>query len=94
MKTLVQSYVLWPGMDTEIENHVKSCHACQENMNSQAKTPLHSREKLDHAWSGVYRCMLIMLAHVEGSMFLIVVDTYSNWIPIRHATPHITVDKL
>ena len=27
MKSLARSYVWWPGMDAEIENHVKNCHA-------------------------------------------------------------------
>ena len=44
MKSLAQSYVWWPGMDTEIKNRVKSCHACQENLNSPAKAPVAPME--------------------------------------------------
>ena len=29
MKALARSYLWWPGLDTEIERHVKDCNACQ-----------------------------------------------------------------
>ena len=94
MKRLAQSYVCWPGKDTEIENHVTNCHACPENLNSPGKAPLHPWEWPEHALS----CVHVDYARpFEGSMFLIVVDAYSKWmevIPVRHATSQSTIEKL
>ena len=81
-------------MDTEIENRVKSCHACQENLNSPAKAPLHPREWPERAWSHVH---IDYAGPFEGSMFLIVINAYSKWMDvvlIRHATSQTTIDKL
>ena len=92
MKSLVRSYVWWPSMDTEIENHVKSCHPCQENFNSLAKALLHPRP--ERAWSRVH---VDYASPFEGSMFLIVVDAYSKWmevVRVWHATPQTTIEKL
>ena len=54
MKSIASSYVWWPGIDTEIENRVKVCHACQENVSSPAKAPVHPWEWPEHAWSHVH----------------------------------------
>ena len=72
-------------MDAEIENRVKSCHACQENLNSPAKAPVHSWVWPERAWSRVH---IDYAGPFEGSMFLIVIDAYSKWmevIPVCHA---------
>ena len=29
MRALARRYLWWPGLDTEIERHVKDCNACQ-----------------------------------------------------------------
>ena len=81
-------------MDAEIENRVKRCHACQENLNSPAKAPVHPWEWPEHAWSRVH---IDYAGPFEGSMFWIVTDAYSNWmevISVRHATSQTTIDKL
>ena len=64
MKSIARSYVWWPGMDTQIENRVKACHACQENVNSPAKAPVHPWEWPERAWSRVH-----MLAHLRDKCF-------------------------
>ena len=76
MKSLAQSYVWWPGMDAEIKNRVKSCHACQENLNSPTKDPVHPWEWPERAWSRVH---IDYAGPFEGSMFLIVIDGYSTY---------------
>ena len=85
MKSLAQSYIWWPSLDTEIENRVKSSHACQENLNSPAKDPFHPWEWPERAWSRVH---VDHAGPFERSMFLIVVDAYSKRmevVPVRHA---------
>ena len=94
MKSIARSYVWWPGMDSEIENRVKACHACQENVNSPAKAPVHPWEWPERAWSRVH---IDYAGPFEGRMFLIVIDAFSKWLevaPVRHATSQSTIDKL
>ena len=71
MKRLARSYVWWPGMDTEIEQRVKSCHACQENLNSPAKASLHTWEWPERAWSRVH---VDYAGPFEGSTCMVAVD--------------------
>ena len=91
MKSITRSYVWWPGMDAEIENRVKVCHSCQENVNSPAKAPVHLWEWPERAWSHV---RIDYPGPFEGRMFLVVIDAYSKWIevvPVRHATSQSTM---
>ena len=41
MKTFAQSYVWWPGIDSDIRKLVKQC---QKNQNMPVIAPLHHRE--------------------------------------------------
>ena len=94
MKSLAISHIWWPGMDPEIENRVKPCHACQENLKSPAKALLHPWEWPERAWS---RAHVDYAGPFEGSMFLIVIDAYSKWmevVPVHHATSQTTINKL
>ena len=67
---------------------------CQENLNPPARAPVHPWEWPECVWSCVH---VDSAGPFEGSMFLLVVDTYSKWmevVPIRHATSQTTIDKL
>ena len=44
MKALARSVVWWPGLDTELDNKVKSCTACQDTRNALSKSLLHPWE--------------------------------------------------
>ena len=57
MKNLARSYLWWPGLDTDIEDKVKSCKVCQLHRAAPAAAPLHpwewpaktgSRKHIDH----------------------------------------------
>ena len=94
IKSLAQSYVWWPGMDAEIEQTVKCCQSCQENIKAPAKEPLHLWEWPERAWSHVH---VDYAGPFEGLMFLIVVDAYSKWmevVPVCNATSQSTIEKL
>ena len=41
MKSLARSYVLWPGLDKDIEDLAKTCLACHSHKHTPAVTPLH-----------------------------------------------------
>ena len=86
MKSLARSYVWWPSMDSEIEQSVKNCQACQQHLNAPAKAPLHPWEWPERAWSRVH---VDYAGPMDGLMFLIVIDAYSKWmevVPVKSAT--------
>nr|XP_055054019.1 uncharacterized protein K02A2.6-like [Misgurnus anguillicaudatus] len=94
MKGLARSYVWWPGMDSEIEKEVQSCHTCQENRNPPAGAPLHPWEWPETPWS---RLRVDYAGPFLGKMFLILVDAHSKWIdvyPASAATSQVTIEKL
>ena len=44
MKNLARSYLWWPGLDTDIEEMVKSCEVSQLHSAAPAAGPLHPWE--------------------------------------------------
>ncbi|XP_038139940.1 uncharacterized protein K02A2.6-like [Cyprinodon tularosa] len=94
MKGLARSYVWWPGMDSDVEKEVQSCHTCQENRKCPAGAPLHPWEWPETPWS---RLHIDYAGPYLGKMFLIVVDAHSKWIdayPTNTATSQVTIEKL
>ena len=94
MKSLARSYVWWPSMDSDIEQRVRNCQACQQHLNAPAKAPLHPWEWPERAWSRVH---VDYAGPLDGLMFLIVIDAYSKWmevVPVKSATSQVTIDKL
>ena len=54
MKSLAQSYLWWPGVDTRIEQKVKQCYQCQIKERKLPVMPLHPWEWLGKPWSQVH----------------------------------------
>lgn len=76
IKALARSYVWWPGIDSDIENLVKSCKICIENQKAPARavpTPWPWPEK---PWE---RLHADFLGPLFGDMYLVVVDAYTKW---------------
>ena len=42
MRALSRFYVWWPGIDKDVENHVKQCNPCQQNRPREPETLLYS----------------------------------------------------
>ncbi|CAM4597728.1 unnamed protein product [Leuciscus chuanchicus] len=94
MKGLARSYVWWPGMDSEIEKEVQSCHTCQESRNPPAGAPLHPWEWPETPWS---RLHVDYAGPFLEKIFLVIVDAHSKWIdvyPASTATSQVTIEKL
>ena len=94
MKGPARSVVWWPGIDSDIEKKVKSCHLCQQNQKSPAKAPLHPWEWPNRPWSRIH---VDYAGPFLGKMFLITVDAYSKWMEVQlvpTATSHNTIQKL
>jgi len=89
MKSLARSYVWWPGMDSQIEDVVKSCPVCQESRPSSAPAPLHPWEWPSQPWSRIH---LDFAGPFPGHQYLIVVDAHSKWNDV-HVMNSITSSK-
>ena len=81
MKAVARSYIRWPGMDTNIEEIVRTCNLCQQTRNLPEKEKGNSWEPTDTAWERI---------HVDiagpcngGKYFLIVVDSFSKWLEVK-----------
>ena len=88
MKALARSYVWWPGLDSEIEQKVKSCISCQQVAPLPAKAPLQPTEFPNSPWC---RLHMDFAGPVQGHMLLIIIDAYSKWIDV-HAMKRITAE--
>ena len=94
MKGLARGYVWWPGIDSEIEEKVKSCYICQSQHNSPPSAPLNPWSWPEKPWS---RLHIDYAGPFLGKMFLIVIDAYSKWIEVfqtNSANAAFTVEKL
>ena len=94
MKALARCYIWWPGMDSEIDNLVKSCSLCQQSRPAPAVAPLHSWEWPSEPWS---RLHLDFAGPFMGHMFLILVDAHSKWLDVhlmQSITSSNTIEKL
>ncbi|XP_049278095.1 uncharacterized protein K02A2.6-like [Anopheles funestus] len=76
MKELARSYVYWPGMDEDIVECVRTCHACAV----AAKTPPHAKPvpwpTTKHPWERIH---VDYAGPIEGDYFLVAVDAYTKW---------------
>ena len=91
MKLLAKSVVWWPGIDSDIENKVKTCEMCALHQKSPPIAPLHPWEWL---WT---RLHIDYAGPFIGKMFLVIVDAYSKWLevmPVSSANSTQTVTAL
>ena len=63
MKSLARSYLLWPGLNQEIEVLVKGCTSCQQDKPSPPVEPLH----------------VDFTSPFQDKMFFVAVDAHSKW---------------
>eukprot|EP00731_Ephydatia_muelleri_P016133 Em0009g557a len=94
MKNLARSYVWWPGLDSNIEELVKSCPQCQETKSAPPKAPLHPWVWPSKPWERIH---VDFAGPFLGKMFFIVVDAHSKWpevIPMSTTTSLATVAEV
>ena len=94
MKAVARSYTCWPGMDTVLEEAVKSCIECQQNANSGLSVLFHLWDWPESPWSHLH---VDCAGPFKGRMLLIVVDLYSKWLEVKvlkSASTLVTVKKL
>jgi transposase InsO family protein len=78
MKMLARSYVWWPNMDSEIEQHVRTCETCQQVQKAAPAVPLHPWPVTERNWQRIH----MDFAKKDGHVFFIIIDSYSKWVEV------------
>ncbi len=95
MKQLARNYVWWPKMDADIEFMVKRCAVCQANQRMPVKSMPHPWVRSQNPWERIH---LDYAGPFKGSMWLLVIDSYSKWIEVYNMRNNIqatnTIRKL
>lgn len=78
--------VYWTSINKDIENVVRQCPTCQEQMNDQSKEPLMPHELPTRPW----QYLGTDLFHYTDTVYLIVCDYYSKFPVIRKMPSHCT----
>lgn len=76
VKTLARNYVWWPKIGKDIELMLKVCAGCQKNRNMPPEALIHPWKYPDKPWKRIH---VDFAGPFLGSMFLIMVDSYSKW---------------
>jgi hypothetical protein len=80
MKAIARSYIWWPGIDSDIEEVVRSCEECIKVSNSPSLAPLIHWKWCTKPWERIH----IDYAQKGGQDFLILVDSHSKWLEVEH----------
>ena len=76
MKSRARSYFWYPGIDSDIENLVSSCSACQSVQKDLPAAPLVPWTFPANVWQRVH----IDFAEFNKQQYLVLVDAHSKWI--------------
>ena len=76
MKAKARAQVWWPGIDSQVEETVKSCLPCQESRQKAVPVPERPWHYPDAPWERVH----MDHAEYEGKLILVLVDAHSKWI--------------
>ena len=78
IKNRAREIIYWPGINSDIENIVNSCEACQEYRNKQSNEPIINHEIPTIPWTKVGTDIF----HLRGKPYLIIVDYTTNFFDI------------
>ncbi|CAS00539.1 Protein CBG26156 [Caenorhabditis briggsae] len=94
MKQLARTLVYWPSIDKDIENIVRSCDQCAAVSKNPIKNTLCSWPISTKPWQRVH---VDYAGPVEGTYYLVVVDSFSKWpeiVPTTSITSAATINIL
>ena len=83
----------WPGIDANMEDELRKCHACQSEQKSPHLAPVHSWQWPDYLWNCVH---IGYAGPFMGKIFLLL-DAHSKWIDIHMSSTsssQSTIEKL
>ena len=82
MKAIARTCVWWPKMDEDIERAVKGCTVCQSVRNTPPHAPL-----IPWKWpTRPFQRVHIDFCQEGKDYFLVVIDSHSKWIEVKHMT--------
>ncbi|CAH8288100.1 unnamed protein product [Schistosoma rodhaini] len=84
MKSIARSYAYWPNMDKQIVDFVKTCPHCQTAAKHPPKLPPVPWPKSEKPWSRVH---IDFAGPLDGTIYLILVDSFSKWPEILPIAP-------
>ena len=70
--------VYWPGMNSNLTDHITKCDICSSYQSNQAREPLISHEVADRPWQKIG----VDVFTLDGTDYLCVVDYYSSYFEI------------
>ena len=76
-KNLLRAKVYWPGMDTDVTNHINSCIPCQANSKSSQSLPIQMSELPDGPLDEIALDFFGPLP--SGETLLVIEDLYSRF---------------
>ena len=80
MKTIARTCVWWPNMDEEIEKKVKFRTVCQNVRSSPPSAPLIPWKWATRPFQRIH----IDFCQKGPDQFLVVIDSHSKWLEVRH----------
>ena len=96
-KALARSYILWPGIDREIEELARGCSGCQRVQHAPKSSPTSSVGVAIFPLATYSRYYYDYAGPFLGMMFLVVVDASSKWpevITMHSTTASKTIEVL
>ena len=94
MKARARGYVWWPSMDRQLEDRVRSCGKCQQQLKLPQSSPLHPWDWPDRPW---VRLHADYAGPINGKLILVLVDSHSKWVEawvVGSGTSTVTIEKL
>ena len=70
--------VYWPGMNSDLTDHISKCDICSSCQSNQARESLISHEVADRPWQKIGADVFTL----DGTDYLCVVDYYSSYFEI------------
>lgn len=87
MKAIARSYLWWPLLNSDIEKRVQSCEVCQSVRTKPPVAPLHTWRWPRKVWQRLH----IDFAEKDGDNFLVLIDSHSKWLELKHMTSTTTL---
>lgn len=94
MKAIARSYVVWKGIDHDIEEAAKNCSECIKFKSDPNKAKVHHWEYPSTPWERIH---IDFAGPIFDTMFLIIVDAHSKWMevyPMRSTNTFKTIECL
>ena len=94
IKQIARSFIWWPNVDSDLEQTVRSCQQCQENLKAPPPAPMNPWPWPEEPWSRIH---VDFAGPVLGKMLMIVIDAHSKWIeaiPMNVSTSQATISGL